>query len=182
MTNEREDRLMTDAARLQRSASPGRDLWPAIEEAIAAPAPRRRPWLAQAAAVLLLVGASSLITYTLTVSKPDVTPVAVSPELRLAPASFGGEYELGAGYKLAKVGLEARLERELAQLPPEQRAEIEENLEIIQGAIAEINAELEKNPDSALLQDLLLKTYREELAVMRNVGGLAQSVMSRNDI
>ena len=37
-------------------------------------------------------------------------------------------------------------------------------------------------PSNALLQELLLKTYREELAVMRKVGGLTQDVMLRNDI
>lgn len=183
MTNEREDRLTMDAGRLQKSISPDRDLWPGIEAAITEPAPqRRRPWLAQAAAVLLLVGASSLITYTLTVEEPDVSPAASGTGLTLAPASFGGDYQLGAGYQLARAGLETRLDAVLEQLSPEQRAEVEENLNIIQGAIAEINAALEEQPDNVLLQELLLDTYREELAVMRNVGGLTQTVMLRNDI
>lgn len=186
MTNENEDRLMADAARLGKAVSPGRDLWPGIEAAIAEPekaAHRRgRPWFAQAAAVLLLVAASSLITYTLTVDEPDVAPVATNATLELAPASFGGDYRLGADYQLARASLEDRLDRVLERLPPEQRAEVEENLAIIQGAIAEINTALEQEPDNVLLQELLLDTYREELAVMRNVGGLTRSVMSRNDI
>lgn len=185
MTNAYEDQLIKDAARLEKSVSPGRDLWPGIEAAIgdaAEPAPRTRPWLAQAAAVLLLVGASSLITYTLTVREPAVSPVATNAGLELAPASFGGDYQLGADYQLARAGLENRLDSVLERLSPEQRAEVEENLEIIQGAIAEINAALEEEPDNVLLQELLLDTYREELAVMRNVGGLTRSVMSRNDI
>lgn len=183
MTIEHEDRLTADAARLSRSISPSRDLWPEIEAAIAAPRERRgRPWLAQAAAVIALVAASSLITYTLTVEEPDVSPVATNTGLRLAPASFGGDYQLGADYQLARVGLRARLEEELERLSPEARAEIEENLAIIQGAIEEINAALEKEPDNVLLQELLLNTYRDELMMMRHVGGLTQSVMSRNDI
>ena len=36
--------------------------------------------------------------------------------------------------------------------------------------------------DNTLLQDLLMKTYHEELKVMRKVGGVTQSVMSRRDI
>jgi len=32
------------------------------------------------------------------------------------------------------------------------------------------------------LQELLQKTYREELNVMRRVGGLTRNVMLRNDI
>lgn len=185
MTNENENRLMADAARLEKSVSPGRDLWPGIEAAIttaAEHAPRQRPWFAQAAAVLLLVAASSLITYTLTVDEPDVSPVATNATPGLAPASFGGEYQLGADYQLARASLENRLDRVLEQLSPEQRAEVEENLDIIQGAIAEINAALEAEPGNVLLQQMLLDTYREELTVMRNVGGLTQSVMARNDI
>ncbi len=182
MTNDSEDRLLADAARLRKSVSPARDLWPGIEAAIAEPPARRQSWFAQAAAVLILVGATSLITYTLTVDEPDVSPVATGTDLRLAPASFGGAYQLGTDYQLARASLEDRLEHVLGRLPPEQRTEVEENLEIIQQAIAEINAALEEQPGNVLLQEMLLDTYREELAVMRNVGGLTRSVMARNDI
>ena len=71
---------------------------------------------------------------------------------------------------------------ELDRLSPDIRAEVEENLAVIRDAITEINSALEEEPDNFLLQELLLKTYREELTVMRNVGGLTQNVMSRNDI
>jgi hypothetical protein len=185
MMNDSNDKLMADAARLPRSVAPRRDLWPGIEAAIAEavePPPRRRPWLAQAAAVLLLVAASSLITYKLTVDEADVSPVANGGNVNLATASFGGEYQLGADYRLARASLQNRLDLVLERLSPEQRAEVEENLDIIQSAIAEINAALEEEPDNVLLRELLLDTYREELAVMHSVGGLTRSVMSRNDI
>ena len=61
-------------------------------------------------------------------------------------------------------------------------AGVEKNLEIIRTAIAEINAALEQSPDNILLQDLLIDTYQQELAVMRKIGGLTHNVMSRNDI
>jgi hypothetical protein len=69
-TDEFDDELMARAAALPKDIAPGRDLWPGIEQAITAPAaPRRRAvwdtvW-AKAASVLLLVGASSTITYLL---------------------------------------------------------------------------------------------------------------------
>ena len=74
------------------------------------------------------------------------------------------------------------MDLELDRLTPEARVEVEENLALIRNAITEINLALEDEPDNALLQELLLKTYREELMVMRKVGGLTQNVMSRNDI
>jgi hypothetical protein len=74
------------------------------------------------------------------------------------------------------------MDMEMAKLSPEARANVEENLAVIRGAIVEINAALEQEPGNVLLQELLMKTYREELAVMQRVGGLTQDVMLRNDI
>lgn len=183
MTTENENRLMADAAKLEKSIAPSRDLWPDIEAAIAAPRETRRtPRFAQAAAVALLVGASSLVTYTLTKPGTSVSPVATLSELTFRPASFGGEYQLSTEYKQARYDLRARLDSELERLSPEARTDVEQNLKVIENAIAEINAALEREPDNALLQELLIRTYRDELAVMQKVGGLTQSVMSRNDI
>ncbi|MCH7834978.1 MAG: hypothetical protein IH911_07890, partial [Proteobacteria bacterium] len=70
----------------------------------------------------------------------------------------------------------------LARLSPDARAGVENNLQVIRDAINDINGALEHEPDNALLQELLLSTYHQELRVMRNVGGLTHRVMSRNDI
>jgi hypothetical protein len=55
-------------------------------------------------------------------------------------------------------------------------------LKFIEQAIFEINAALEIDPENILLQDRLLNTYREELTLLRRVGGLTRNVMMRNDI
>lgn len=182
--NEYDDNeLMKAAAKLATEIPPGRDLWPDIEASINAPRQKQRlPWFAQAAAVILLVGASSAITYVMTRSETGASSIASNGNLVLTQASFGGEFELSADYKLARSDLLAQLDDRLAVLSPESRQGVERNLEIIRTAINEINAELEKAPDNVLLQDLLLDTYQQELTVMRNIGGLAHSVMSRNDI
>ena len=60
--DKRADRLDQVAMQLATEIAPERDLWPGIEQAIAAPR-RRMTWLAQAAAVVLLVGASSTVTW-----------------------------------------------------------------------------------------------------------------------
>ena len=71
---------------------------------------------------------------------------------------------------------------ELERLSPTAREEVEQNLAMIRGAIGQINAALAEEPDNPLLQELLRQTYREELTMMRRVGGLTQHVMSRKDI
>lgn len=183
MKTDNDDKLMAEAAKLATEISPERDLWPNIMASITAPQKRHwTPYFAQAAAVVLLIGASSAVTYFVTKSEPSVTPVAPMGVVMLESASWGGSYEMSSSFKLARSNLRSDLDKELKRLSPESRAGVEENLQAIRKAIAEINASLEKEPDNQLLQDLLLKTYRQELNVMQKVGGLTQNIMSRNDI
>jgi hypothetical protein len=183
------DDLMTAAADLATEVKPGRDLWPGIEQAITKPVrPARTMWntvWAQAAAVLLLVGGSSGLTYLALTDNGDVvTPVAGGPTLvfESASGSFGSQYNLGPGYLDAQRDLAGRLDDELAHLTPEVREAVETNIAAIRTAIAEINVALAEDPDNVLLQELLLSTYREELTVMKQVNGIGLSAMRRGDI
>ena len=181
--NEMDGRLIAAARRLQTDIAPDRDLWPGIEAAIGENRQKRRypAMFAQAAAVVLLVGASSGLTYLM--MKDDARSLTVvAPDLVFDQVAFGDSYSLGPGFRDARGSVASNLEQELERLSAEDRAEVEKNLALIRTAIAEINAALEKDPDNALLQELLLKTYREELNVMRQVRGLTRDVMSRNDI
>ena len=182
MTEQNDDRLTTAARQLRTEISPERDLWTGIAEAIAAPRRRRwTPMLAQAAAIVLLVGASSGVTYLVMKEQPQ--PVTqVTPELLFEQASFGNRYNLGPGFQDARNALVSDLDVELARLSPGSRAEIERNLEIVHQAIYEINQALEQEPGNELLQERLLSTYREELTLLQRVGGLTRNVMMRNDI
>ncbi|MCH8116822.1 MAG: hypothetical protein IIA78_01725 [Proteobacteria bacterium] len=182
MNEKHEDRLMRDAGRLTTRISPERDLWPDIATAIAEQGgSRRTPMLAQAAAVILLVAASSGVTY-LAVNSDQPPAEFVPSNLIFEQASFGGRYQLGPDYQDARRHLASRLDRALARLSPDARAGVENNLQVIRDAINDINGALEHEPDNVLLQELLLSTYHQELRVMRNVGGLTHRVMSRNDI
>ena len=179
---EREDELIAKASGLATGIRPERDLWSGIEAEITKP--RRLRWtprFAQAAAVFLLVGASSGLTWLSTKDRVQVIEV-VPAGLVAEQASFGGRYALGVGYQEAHRDLEAQLQAELARLSPEAREEVELNLAMIRGAIGQINEALAEEPDNPLLQELLLQTYKEELALMQRVGGLTQHVMSRRDI
>ena len=179
---ERDDELIAAASALSTEISPDRDLWPAIEQAIAAPKRSRwTPMLAQAAAVVLLVGASSGITY-FTMQEEPVVIERFGAELQFEQTAFGAEQTLGSVYRSAQGDYQTELNKELDRLSPEVRADIEENLGLIKDAIAQINLALEENPDNVLLQDLLVKSYREQHTLLRRVGALAQHVMVRKDI
>jgi hypothetical protein len=186
------DPIMAAARKLPAGVAPPRDLWPGIAEAIvaqkAAPARGRPGWnrlFAQAAAVLLLVGGSSGVTWL--AMKQDVQPASTEPsaeglQFQSVAGNFGSQYHLGPDFLDARNELAARLEDELERLPPETRAEVEKNLDTIRAAIVEINGALSKEPNNALLQGLLMNAYRDELAVMSRVDGMANSVMRRTDI
>lgn len=177
-----DDKLMNAASQLKTEIAPERDLWAGIAERIQAPQSRRwTPMFAQAAAVVLLVGASSAITYVV-VKEPIPGPVIATTEMVFEQASFGNRYNLGAGFQDARNGLVAELEIELARLAPEDQQDIQTNLTLIHDAINSTNNALEEDPENTLLQERLLKMYREELALLRRVSGLTRNLMMRNDI
>ena len=182
------DALMRAARELPRGIAPQRDLWPGIEQAISKPEPRR-DWnrlLTQAAAVLLLVGGSSGLTWLALEGgqAPVQTGTRTQPlEFEMVAGSFGERYHLGPEFIDARNGLVAGLEAKLAQLPPETRLAVEQNIADIRAAISEMNQALANEPDNALLQDLLLSAYREELRLMRKVDSIATATeMRRTDI
>ena len=182
MTDIIDDKLLQAAAQLDKEISPQRDLWPGIVQAIHMPQRARwAPMFAQAAAVVLLVGASSAITYV-AVKEPQPQVAQIAPALVFERASFGSNHELGDEFIDARNALVAEMDVELEKLVPTARAEVEANLGLIQEAIYEINRALEQEPDNTLLQQRLLSAYREELTLLRRVSGLTRDIMMRNDI
>ena len=184
-----DDKLIAAASGLATEITPERDLWPGIEEAINRPKRSRwTPMLAQAAAVVLLVGASSMVTYVGVKyddsSQSPAVPVVVPSNLVFEQAAFGaGEGRTFASvYRRAGGNVIKQLDRELANLSPEARADIERNLAVIRQAIANISQALEKEPNNEFLQKLLVEAYGNELAMMNRVGNMTQRVMARKDI
>jgi hypothetical protein len=192
-----DDQLLRAARGLATEISPERDLWPEIAAAINSTSAstnttrwraRVSPTLAQAAAAVLLIGASSLLTYVaVKYDAPSATPapvqVAVIPAgLSFERAAFGGQDTLASVYGRASGNIGSTLERELASLSPEARDDVQRNLAVIRFAIEEIAAALEKEPDNVFLQELLVETYGNQLALMNRIGNMAQRVTSRKDI
>lgn len=190
MADKNADKLVAAARMLSTDISPGRDLWPGIAEAIERPAPQRS-WVplggrttlfAQAAAIVLLIGASSSLTYVIVKGQQQQGPTVVSSGMIFEQTSFANRYSLGPGFEDARNALVEDLEIELARLSPELRANVETNLKLIHDAIHDMNNALEEEPNNVLLQEQLLRAYREELALLRRVSGLTRKIMMRNDI
>ena len=162
-------------AGLPRSVEPARDLWPAIEAQLEPRAGRgSRAWLwAAAAGVLLFVGSSRL---TATLLQREPARVARQPEAPGGPAyataAFGPGQALGPGYDAARRELLSALSARIDRLPPDARRKLEKNLAEIRRASAEINAALALSPGDPLLEELLINTYQDELAVLASVNQL----------
>lgn len=185
-----DEEVMAMAAKLSTPVAPERDLWPGIEQVITAPVVRERTvwntvW-AQAAAVILLVGGSSGLTYMAMsgTDDPTVPNVAATMPLVFEPVSgsFGSQYFLGPDYQDARRVVSTNLSDRLNDLEPEARAEVLANIETIRQAIEEINRALAEEPDNVLLQEMLIDTYRDELSVMKKVDSISNNAMYRRDI
>ena len=160
--NEQDDKMTMAASQLATEITPSRDLWPGIEGAIKAPQqPRQTPWFAQAAAVFLLVGASSMVTYSVLKYDEANTPqpaVQIIPtNLTFERAAFGGEHTLESVYGRAAGDVESSLDRELENLSPEAREDVKRNLAVMRQAITDIRQALEEEPNNGFLQELLSK-------------------------
>ena len=168
-------------AGLPRELPPERDLWPGIAAQLE---PRRqgRRWLPLAAAAVLLGALSSLITAQ--VLRRSATPVAtvapaapasgaVQSASAVQPASFGPGHALDPEYVAAREQLAAMLAARIDRLPSSARQKVADNLAAMHRAADEINAALVQQPGDPLLEELLLNTYQDELAVLASVNQLA---------
>ena len=188
------DPLDEALASLPKDVAPQRDLWSGIraeieQMPIAAPAsPIQSNWFRLAAAVLLVL-ATSFVTYYVTRQSMQAQVAQTAPEALPAPQvtsqpasfSFGAE-RLGASYVQAREELDKRFQERVASLPPATRAKLEKNLADLRRAAVEISATLAEHPSDPLLQDLLMSTYQSELQLLANVSELPPASSMRTDL
>lgn len=174
-SNPRVDALLRS---LPCELEPQRDLWPGIEARLEPHPVRRRPaWAWQAAAAVVLVAASSLITASL-LQRDDARTAQVATPATALPAvqsAFGQRSGLGAGYESARRELATDLEQRMSSMPASARYKLAANLAEMRRAADEINAALALQPGDPLLEELLLNTYQDELGVIASVNQLTRT-------
>jgi len=173
---------------LPLEVAPARDLWPDIvaEIAPAAQAPNgsdtarvspaagrlvRMRWLAAAAAVGCLAVGMWIDRSLLTPAKvqggaPSAAGTQVTPG---APASLDVAYVSDPRYQRQRAALLASLQARLNALPPGTRTKVLASLDTIGKAKQDLENALGKDPGNALLQELLVNTYQDEMRVLADV-------------
>lgn len=165
---------------LPQDIAPPRDLWQGIEAQLrgrsddpvtgAKPVsrmPRLRLFAAAAVVAALAIGVwigRSVLPFT---GRPasNATPAVTANQ----PEALGAAYVMDAKYTRERAALVRSLEAQLANLPPDSRAKVVSSLTTIQNSMRDLEAALGRDPSNALLQELLVNTYQDEMRVLTAV-------------
>jgi hypothetical protein len=177
---------------LPRDIAPPRDLWQGIEARIAAdksavleaPPSQQRSGRTQRLRVLAAAAVIAALALGIWIGRAVLpVPGGASPGGTPAtgtglsannvaggePGAFHAAYVVGSTYINQRAQLVRDLESRLAALPPESRAKVVASLQTINDSKRDLERELGKDPSNALLQELLVNTYQDEMRVLTAV-------------
>jgi len=174
-----ERRKVTTLRELPQSIEPSHDLWPRIEAGLgdgAMPGQRRAlrmRWLA-AAAMVACVATGVWIGRSLLSGMPGsgTAPATASHGSSIpgvAPTALDAAYVSDPRYQQQRAELVRALQARLARLPPPERDKVTASLQAIEKAKADLEQALGHDPSNALLQELLVNTYQDEMRVLTDV-------------
>lgn len=194
-------RRVSSLAELPQSISPPRDLWASIESTLQEeaklasgrdtkrPKTRYRPSGPQVMALAAVVAALAVgmwIGRTLlpthsglplqpgTVNGPPLTAANTSSQSnqQAVPAAFVTDPR----YLRQRAALLSSHDAELEKLPPETRTKVAASLATIRQSMKDIEDALGRDPSNALLQELLVNTYQDEMRVLTTVQASAAEI------
>jgi hypothetical protein len=157
--------------------SPG--LWPAIDEALRAPAnsalrapaPRRRGWqqYTAAAALALTIGGAGWMTWrTLPAAAPPADAADAQDRL-LSDEAYAEVERSEAQYTRALDELTRRVAPKLEMPDSELLISLRERLKTIDAAISESRTQIDRNPFNAQLRRQLLYIYQEKRQTLEQI-------------
>jgi hypothetical protein len=177
------ERKISSLRDLPRDITPPRDLWQGIEAKIAAESSRVRGASSERfgrSARMRVFAAAAMIAM-----------LAVGIWIGRAVLPMGGERGIGgppntarnstpveglpvvfamdAKYTRQRAELVKDLEARLQALPPDSRAKVITSLKAINDSKQQLEHELGKDPSNALLQELLVNTYQDEMRLLTTV-------------
>jgi hypothetical protein len=163
--------LLADLGELPVEAEPSRDLWPQImwrmggsgeqeKKAPSRPGITLPVWQLAAASITVALISGGAVWAFISGSPQAPFPAYNAPASAALPAGFGNGFD---EYDTAVLELEAILEQGGAVLDPETVRILEENLMVIDQAIAQSKEALVDDPGSRLLRRILTETMRRKV-------------------
>jgi anti-sigma factor RsiW len=169
-------------ARLMNVQAPTRDLWPGIASRIGASPARARPighrWsfslpqLAAAAVALMTLSGGAVWLTRSNISAPATAPIATSESSGTTPAAIQVSRSTAQSYAAAVADLEQVLAGGRGQLDSTTVRVIEQNLAVIDQAIAQAQRALNADPANLYLNTHLAETMRRKLDLLRQAATL----------
>ena len=170
--------LLAHAAALPKEVAPSRDLWPSLSAEMAA-GPRVLPFVPRRVVYGGLAAAAALVMALVVSRGGPGSPMPVgrsSPTAIPAAARPGSALnEAEADYDRATNALLATLQDHRDRIAPETIQSVERNLAVIDEALAQVRAALDKEPGNAELTRMLAATHRKKVDVLRRVVKLSTS-------
>jgi len=172
-------RTVRSLRELPQDVPPARDLWKGIHAEISKQAPgaappssrsRLRPtglqWLAFAAVVAALAVGVWIGRAMLPLGGPQSSErLAGNGASDLVAAAYVSDPR----YLKQREQMIRQLETQLKALPPDTQEKVAASLTTIRNSINDIQAALGRDPGNALLQELLVNTYQDEMRVLTAV-------------
>lgn len=178
------DPVLRQVATLPMDVMPEKDLWSGIraeiERPVAHPATAGRSaparlvrWPMALAAGFAVAAVSAILTWSVmrapAAPPAEIASVTPSAPVEIQPVAYGPNSRLSPQYLDTRAELLKQFEQRVAEMPPEVRAKVLKNLEVIRKAAAEIDSALAQDPSSQLLNQLLLSTYQDEIKLYSTV-------------
>ncbi len=161
MSIENDDPLLAAVRQLPREVEPERDLWPALEARLQPRRPKKLYALTAAAALLFAIAGAALLA--------EPTP---APTVQVLAPAAEQEPDWQAEMDEATTALAARLDQRRDELDPETLALVEQNLALIDAAIAETAKALETHPDDQRLAVVLRDVLARQVQLLETAARL----------
>ncbi|MDX1503491.1 MAG: zf-HC2 domain-containing protein [Thermoanaerobaculia bacterium] len=164
----RERQELLELARRLPPVEPERDLWPEVAERIADDGRHQaRRWAAWAAAAAVAIAlAAPLLLQRAAPPDDDRAAAPATPE---TPTGGSELARWRDGTMLTRSDLAVEIDRQRALLPSGALDHVEEDVEILDRAVAQLAAALEQDPMNRRLSALLADRYQQEAAVLQRI-------------
>ena len=133
---------------------------------------RSPAWLRYAAAAAVVLAAALGAAFLLRRPAPPPALPEVPPAIAAPSPQLAALRAMEADYGRARAELLPLLEQRRDLMSPETRMVVDRNLALIDQALKDIRAAVEKDPNNRQLMELLNQTYRQENDLMRRAAAL----------